>query len=79
MLKIILLATLFKTVIIASIFLVLAIGLFSVRLFFVKNGEIRGGCAGKNPLLTKEGVACGMCGKVPVNGECGDEEKKKEN
>lgn len=77
MLKIILLAPLVKTVIIASIFLVIAIGLFSIRLFFVKNGEIRGGCAGKNPLLAKEGVACGMCGKVPVDGECGDDEKNK--
>jgi len=65
-----------KTIIIASIFLIVAIALFSVRLFFVKNGEIRGGCAGKNPLLQKEGVACGICGKVPVNGECGDEEMK---
>ncbi len=65
-----------KTIIIAAIFLIVAVALFSVRLIFVKNGEVRGGCAGKNPLLQEEGVACGVCGKVPVNGECGDTEKQ---
>lgn len=61
-----------KTILVASIFLIVAVVLFSVRLFFVKDGEIRSGCAGKNPLLQDEGVACGLCGQVPENGECGD-------
>ncbi len=68
-----------KTIIIAIIFLLIAVALISVRLFFVKDGEIRGGCAGKNPLLQKEGVTCGICGKVPVAGECGDENKAPNN
>ena len=66
---------LIKTILIASVFLIIAVVLFSVRLFFIKGSEIRSGCAGKNPLLTDEGVACGLCGKVPTDGECGDPEK----
>ena len=64
-----------KLILVASVFLIIAVALFYVRLFFVKDGEIRGGCAGKNPLLAEEGVACGLCGEVPVNGECGDPDK----
>lgn len=43
----------------------LAILGIAVRLIFVKNGEVRGGCAGKNPLLNQEGVSCSMCGAKP--------------
>ena len=40
----------------------------AVRLFLVKNGEVRGGCAGKNPMMQEEGVACTMCGaSLPKN------------
>ncbi len=45
----------------------------SVRLFLVKNGEVRGGCAGKNPMMQEEGVACTMCGAMPTE-ECKSEE-----
>ena len=38
----------------------------AVRLFLVKNGEVRGGCAGKNPMMQEEGVACSMCGALPA-------------
>lgn len=34
----------------------------AVRVIFIKGAEARGGCAGKNPLLAEEGVACGLCG-----------------
>ena len=64
-----------QTILVASAFLIIAVILFSVRLFFVKDGEIRGGCAGKNPLLQEEGVACGLCGEVPVDGACVDPDK----
>lgn len=37
----------------------------AIRMFFVKKGEMRGGCAGKNPMLQEEGVACGLCGAKP--------------
>jgi len=41
--------------------------------FFSKNGEVRGGCAGKNPMMQEEGVACTMCGAMPTE-ECKSEE-----
>jgi hypothetical protein len=51
--------------VIMLIFLGLAILAMAVRMIFVKNGEMRSGCAGKNPLLNEDGVACGMCGAKP--------------
>jgi multisubunit Na+/H+ antiporter MnhC subunit len=38
----------------------------AIRLFLVKNGEVRGGCAGKNPMMQEEGVACSACGAMPT-------------
>ncbi|PCJ65504.1 MAG: membrane or secreted protein [Bacteroidetes bacterium] len=50
---------------------ILAIALIgmAIRLFLVKNGEVRGGCAGKNPMMQEEGTACTMCGAMPTE-EC---------
>lgn len=47
---------------------------FAVRLFFIKDSDVRGGCAGKNPLLNEEGVTCGVCGRVPLAEGCGEDE-----
>ncbi len=51
--------------------------LMSVRLIFIKGGEFRGTCATQSPYLAKEGITCGMCGKVLGEGDtaCGDPEK----
>ncbi len=49
-----------------------------IRLILVKNGEVRGGCAGKNPLLQEEGVACNFCGALPTE-ECKDDTVKSLN
>jgi len=43
--------------------------LMSVRLFFIKNAEFRGTCATQNPILAKEGIVCGYCGKTVGEGE----------
>ena len=43
----------------------IAVLAMAVRVFMVKGAEARGGCAGKNPLLLEEGVACGLCGAKP--------------
>lgn len=53
--------------------------LMSVRLIFLKNGEFRGTCATQNPLLAKEGITCGYCGKIVGEGDsaCGDPENGK--
>jgi hypothetical protein len=45
------------------VFMALAMTMFSVRLIFKKNGEFKGTCANNNPMLQKEGVACGVCGR----------------
>ena len=58
-------------------FAVLVLGIafagMAIRVILVKNGEARGGCAGKNPMMQEEGVACTMCGAMP------DETCKKED
>jgi hypothetical protein len=60
------------TFLIAIILLGIGILGMAVRLLFIKNSEMRGGCASKNPMLMEEGVVCGVCGKVPT-GACADE------
>ena len=49
--------------------LAIAFGGMAIRLFLVKDGEVRGGCAGKNPMMQEEGTACTMCGAMPTE-EC---------
>jgi hypothetical protein len=57
---------------------ILGIGILgmAVRLLFIKNAEVRGGCASKNPMLAEQGVVCGVCG-AKVGEPCGDEAKVK--
>lgn len=63
-------------VLILSIGLVLAaVALFSVRVLLVKDGEFRGSCASNNPMLQKEGVVCGVCGRK-AGDPCGKEEEQ---
>ena len=62
------------SIILAVLVLGIALALFSVRLFFIKDGEVRGGCASKNPLLSEEGATCGVCGKNPVVEGCGEKD-----
>jgi hypothetical protein len=56
------------------LFMLLAFALFSVRILFKKKGEFRGTCANNNPLLQKDGIACGVCGRK-VGEPCGETEK----
>lgn len=57
------------TVLLALAVLGIGFGLFAIRLFFVKDAEVRGGCASKNPLLLENGITCSVCGKT-VNENC---------
>ncbi len=54
-----LLATLLLSVIIFGIFFLFV----GVRVFFLKNGEMRGTCSSQSPFLNKEGITCDLCGK----------------
>ncbi len=62
-------------IVLGLILSVLAIALvgMAVRLILVKDGEVRGGCAGKNPMMQEEGVACTVCGAMPSQ-ECQKED-----
>ncbi|HYG17047.1 MAG TPA: hypothetical protein VEC12_14915 [Bacteroidia bacterium] len=51
------------TIILTLSILGIGFALFAVRLFFVKDAEVRGGCASKNPMLLKDGITCTVCGQ----------------
>ena len=44
-----------------------------IKILLKKNGEFSGTCASQNPLLNKEGEACGFCGALPEE-QCKNEE-----
>ena len=48
----------------------LAFAGISIKLWAKKNGRFAGTCASQNPHLNKDGVACGMCGKLPSEQDC---------
>ncbi len=60
-------------VVLIFVVLALAILAMAVRMIFIKGSEMRAGCAGKNPMLQEEGVACGLCGAKPGE-ECKSED-----
>lgn len=55
-------STIFFITILMISFVFFAIG---IKILFKKNGEFAGTCASQNPLLNKEGEACGLCGASP--------------
>lgn len=50
----------------------LAIGFagIAIKIWAKKDGEFAGTCASQNPLLNKDGEACGFCGKLPEEQNC---------
>ncbi|MGB5822138.1 MAG: membrane or secreted protein [Saonia sp.] len=53
--------------------LAIAFAGIAVKIWAKKNGEFSGTCASQNPLLNKEGEACGFCGKLPSEQDCRNE------
>ncbi|MBC2844567.1 membrane or secreted protein [Winogradskyella flava] len=45
--------------------LLLAVAGIGIKLWAKKDGEFAGTCASQNPMLNKDGEACGFCGKTP--------------
>ncbi len=43
----------------------LAFAGIAIKILVKKEGKFAGTCAGNNPLLRDEGVACGVCGARP--------------
>tara|TARA_B100000073_G_C23697471_1_gene558929 strand:+ start:78 stop:275 length:198 start_codon:yes stop_codon:yes gene_type:complete len=45
----------------------------AIKILLKKNGKFSGTCASQNPLVNKEGEACGLCGATPEE-KCKNEE-----
>lgn len=56
--------------------LLIAFAGIAIKLWAKKDGEFAGTCASQNPMLNKEGEACGFCGKPPSEfGNCNEPAK----
>ena len=54
-----------KLVLITLVLLALAFAGIAIKIWAKKDGEFAGTCASQNPMLNKDGDACGFCGKTP--------------
>ena len=55
----------------------IAVAGISIKLWAKKDGKFAGTCASQNPMINKEGEACGFCGKTPEQfGDCDNSAKK---
>ncbi len=54
-----------KLVLITIALLALAFAGIAVKILLQKNGKFAGTCASNNPMINKEGEACGLCGAQP--------------
>ncbi|MBT8270989.1 MAG: membrane or secreted protein [Flavobacteriaceae bacterium] len=54
-----------KLLLITFILLALGIAGIAIKIWAKKDGEFAGTCASQNPMLNREGEACGYCGKTP--------------
>jgi len=55
------------------VLLALAVAGIATKILLKKNGKFAGTCASNNPLLNKDGEACGFCGAMPDEKCKGDE------
>ena len=54
-----------KLFFITLVLLALGIAGIAIKIWAKKDGKFAGTCASQNPMLNKEGEACGLCGKMP--------------
>ena len=54
-----------KLLLITLILLALGVAGIAIKIWAKKDGEFAGTCASQNPMLNREGEACGFCGKTP--------------
>jgi hypothetical protein len=59
-----------KLFLISFILVALSIAGIAIKIILKKNGEFSGTCASQSPFLNKEKGPCGICGKLPDQGEC---------
>ena len=66
-----------KLLLITLILLGLGVAGIAIKIWAKKDGEFAGTCASQNPMLNKDGEACGFCGKTPEHYEnCSEPEHK---
>jgi len=53
--------------------LALAVAGIAIKIWSKKDGEFAGTCASQSPFLNEDGQACGMCGKLPSEQDCRNE------
>ncbi len=51
--------------IITLVLLSLCVAGIAIKIWAQKDGKFAGTCASQNPMINKEGEACGFCGKAP--------------
>lgn len=54
-----------KLFLFAIVLLGLGVAGIAIKILVKKNGKFAGTCASNNPLLNKDGEACGFCGAMP--------------
>ncbi|SDB53325.1 hypothetical protein SAMN03097699_1956 [Flavobacteriaceae bacterium MAR_2010_188] len=54
-----------KLLLITLILLGLGFAGIAIKIWAKKDGKFAGTCASQNPMLNKNGEACGFCGKSP--------------
>tara|TARA_R110000868_G_scaffold147359_5_gene368811 strand:+ start:483 stop:734 length:252 start_codon:yes stop_codon:yes gene_type:complete len=54
-----------KLLLITIVLLGLGIVGIAIKIWAKKDGKFAGTCASQNPMLNKDGDACGFCGKTP--------------
>lgn len=54
-----------KLVLLTIGLLAIAFAGIAIKILTKKNGRFAGTCAGNNPMLREEGIACSICGAKP--------------
>jgi hypothetical protein len=65
-----------KLILISFVLLSLAFGGIAIKIWSKKDGKFAGTCASQSPYLNKNGDACGMCGKLPEEQDCKNDQAK---
>ena len=64
-----------KLLLITVVLLGLGIAGIAIKIWVKKDGKFAGTCASQNPMLNKNGEACGFCGKTPEQfNDCNEEQ-----
>jgi hypothetical protein len=66
----------FKLILISFVLLGIAFAGIAIKIWGKKDGAFAGTCASQNPYLNKNGDACGMCGKLPEEQDCKNDQVK---